>query len=297
MQEVQLMRYVLSARFPFSLPAVAESHGWVQLPPFDWDADAGRLTRVERLSSGCVLELGVAEQDDGVQVQVADGLTEAEGQEVVERVRWMLDLDQDLSAFYALARDEARLAHLEGTAKGRILRSSTLFEDVVKTILTTNVQWSGTIRMTEALVAGFGAPLPADPARRAFPTPQRLAAADEVSLRGAGLGYRAPYVLELARSVATGAVDLEGLREAELPTTDVRNRLLAIKGVGDYAAASLLMLLGRYDVVPVDSWARTMVSRQWHGGEPVGRAQVEAAFEPWGPWKGLAYWFWDWGAA
>jgi hypothetical protein len=38
----------------------------------------------------------------------------------------------------------------------------------------------------------------------------------------------------------------------------------------------------------------TMVSREWHGGEPVGRAEVEAAFEHWGEWKGLAYWFWDW---
>jgi len=291
------MRYVLSARDPFSLPAVAESHGWVQLPPFDWDADAGVLVRVERLSSGRVVELFVAEEGDGVRVEVVDDLTETEGAEVVERVRWMLDLDRDLSAFYALAREEARLAHVEGAAKGRILRSSTLFEDVVKTILTTNVQWSGTIRMTEALVEAFGAPLSADPARRAFPTPERLAAADEASLRATGLGYRAPYVLELARAVAAGALDLEGLREAQLPTAEVRKRLLVIKGVGDYAAASLLMLLGRYDVVPVDSWARTMVSRHWHDGEPVGRAEVEAAFERWGAWKGLAYWFWDWGTA
>jgi hypothetical protein len=37
-----------------------------------------------------------------------------------------------------------------------------------------------------------------------------------------------------------------------------------------------------------------MVSREWYGGEPIGQAEVEAAFERWSQWKGLAYWFWDW---
>lgn len=112
-----------------------------------------------------------------------------------------------------------------------------------------------------------------------------------------GLGYRAPYVLELARAVVSGALALEALASPDIPTADLRKRLLAIKGVGDYAAAHLLMILGRYDFVPVDSWARKMVSREWHGGEPVGRAEVEAAFARWGGWKGLAYWFWEWSDA
>jgi len=284
----------LPAHPPFSLAEVAESHGWVQLPPFEWHADIGLLSRVERLSSGQVVELRVCEHSDGVQVEVADELLQAEEQEVVDKVDWMLQLDQDLSPFYILTRDEPRLAHLEQAAKGRILRSSTLFEDVVKTILTTNVQWSGTIRMVSSLVDGLGSPLPDEPSRSAFPRPERIAETDEAALREVGLGYRAPYVLELARSVASGARDLEGLKSTDIPTDELRQRLLTIKGVGDYAAASLLMLLGRYDFVPVDSWARTMVSREWYHGEPVGDAEVQAAFEDWGAWKGLAYWFWDW---
>jgi len=110
----------------------------------------------------------------------------------------------------------------------------------------------------------------------------------------AGLGYRAPYVLELARSLASGALDLEGFKATDTPTPELRQELLAIKGVGEYAAANLLMLLGRYDFVPVDSWALKMVSHEWYAGEAVGRAEVESAFERWGEWKGLAYWFWDW---
>jgi 3-methyladenine DNA glycosylase/8-oxoguanine DNA glycosylase len=308
------VRLTLSTRPPFSLAAVVGSHGWVRLAPFGEDDRTGGLTYVGQLDSGRVVEMLIQEVVDSVSVEVDGPLSEAEQTEVARKVEWMLGMEQDFSAFYALARQEPKLAHVEERAQGRVLRSPTLFEDTVKTILTTNTSWTGTIRMVKALVSQFGAPLPADPTRHAFPTPDQLATTDEETLRSAaGLGYRAPYVLELARSVASGtlrlrpstslrtssgqALDLEGFKTADIPTPQLRKQLLAIKGVGEYAAANLLMLLGRYDFVPVDSWALKMVSHEWHGGEPVGRAEVEAAFDRWGEWKGLAYWFWDWSYA
>jgi 3-methyladenine DNA glycosylase/8-oxoguanine DNA glycosylase len=290
-----MIRLTLPAQPPFSLSAVVNSHGWAQLLPFGIDSRSGGLSRVERLQSGCVIEMQVDELSDAVSVEVPGPLDEVERQEVVQKTGWMLELDRDLSSFYDLARNEPKLAHVEAQAKGRILRSPTLFEDVVKTILTTNTRWSGTIRMVEALVSQFGSPLPSDSTRHAFPTPEQLADTNAEMLRSAArLGYRAPYVVALARDVASGTLDLEKLRVADIPTTELRERLLAIKGVGDYAAASVLMLLGRYDFVPVDSWALSMVSREWYGGEPIERAEVEARFEHWGMWKGLVYWFWDW---
>jgi 3-methyladenine DNA glycosylase/8-oxoguanine DNA glycosylase len=94
--------------------------------------------------------------------------------------------------------------------------------------------------------------------------------------------------------VASGSLDLELYKVKDIPSEELRKELLAIKGIGEYAAANLLMILGRYDFVPVDSWARKLVSYEWHRGEPVGKKEVEAAFEDWGKWKGLAFWFWDW---
>jgi 3-methyladenine DNA glycosylase/8-oxoguanine DNA glycosylase len=289
------MDLVLAARPPFSLSTVVRSHGWIRLAPFAEDEHTGGLSYVGRLDSGRVVELSIREAMGGVSVDLDGPLSKAETAEIERRVEWMLGLGQDFSAFYALARQEPKLAHVEKRAQGRVLRSPTLFEDTVKTILTTNTSWAGTIRMVKALVARFGAPLAADPARRAFPTPDQLAVTDTDALRSAaGLGYRAPYVLELARAVASGSLNLEGFKTADMPTPELRRQLLAIKGVGDYAAANLLMLLGRYDFVPVDSWALKIVSHEWYAGQPVGRTEVEAAFERWGKWKGLAYWFWDW---
>jgi 3-methyladenine DNA glycosylase/8-oxoguanine DNA glycosylase len=297
------MKLHLAARPPFSFRAVADSHGWRQLAPFSGDADG--LSTIARLSTGRVTELHFSEALDGAQVESVDSVTGDEEAEIATMAGWMLGLDQDLSAFYAAAQHEPKLAHVAERAQGRLLRSPTLFEDVVKTILTTNTTWSGTIRMVQALVDLFGdplgdlssGPLPADPVRRAFPLPQSIARAAAERLRQeARLGYRAPYVLELARRIDSGALDLETLRTTPLPTEELRKRLRAVKGVGPYAVANLLMLLGHYDAIPIDSWALTLVSKEWHGGAAIGPAEVEAAFARWGQFKGLAYWFWDWTA-
>jgi 3-methyladenine DNA glycosylase/8-oxoguanine DNA glycosylase len=290
------MKLHLIARPPFSFRAVVDSHGWRALAPYSGDYQG--LSYIARLSEGRVIELRIAEAPGGAEVECEDGLDQADQPvqaEIASAVTWMLGLDQDLSAFYAVARDEPKLAQAAERGQGRLLRSLTLFEDVVKTILTTNTAWTGTIRMVQTLVDLFGDPLPAELARRAFPTPASIAASDVEALRKtARLGYRAPYILELAQAVASGALDLEALKVAALPTDELRKRLRGIKGVGPYAAANLLMLLGRYDAIPIDSWALRMVSQEWHGGAAVGPAEVEAAFAHWRQWKGLAYWFWDW---
>jgi 3-methyladenine DNA glycosylase/8-oxoguanine DNA glycosylase len=289
------MNLVLEAQTPFNLRTVIHSHGWIQLAPFDnLDGVAG-FQYIDQLHTGRVIEMKVLEKSPGVSVEVGAQLSPDESEEITDKVAWMLGLDQDFSTFYALAQGEPKLAQAATKAQGRILRSATLFEDTVKTILTTNTAWSGTIRMVQNLVAQFGPSLPGNPGKRAFPTPAQLAEADEETLRNqTRLGYRSPYVLELAQKVASGKLDMDAFKNLEIPTPELRKQLLSIKGVGDYAAANLLVLLGRFDFIPVDSWAFKMVSHEWYGGEPIGRSEVEAGFEDWGDWKGLAFWFWDW---
>jgi 3-methyladenine DNA glycosylase/8-oxoguanine DNA glycosylase len=285
----------LSTRPPFSLHSVVHSHGWVQLAPFRENESSSGFSYVVQLDDGKVTELAVSEEPGGVLVSSSEELNQAEQEEISLKIRWMLDLDRDFSSFYTLTRSEPKLAKTEGRAQGRVLRSATFFEDVVKTILTTNTVWGATRNMSRALVEHFGAPLLSDANRRAFPLPQRLALveADELRLK-ARLGYRAPYVHELAQRVVSGDLDLEAFKSSQLPTPEFRKQLMAIKGVGKYASANLLMLLGRYDFLTIDSWALKMVSQEFYAGQPVGEAEVQAAFEKWGEWKGLAYWFWDW---
>jgi 3-methyladenine DNA glycosylase/8-oxoguanine DNA glycosylase len=232
---------------------------------------------------------------DTLRVDSSELLTETEQSELSRHITWMLDLDQDFTEFYALARPEPKLARMVERKAGRVLRSPTLFEDVIRTILTTNTLWKHTLRMCRELTTRFGDPLPCEPEQHAFPTPERMAEVIEPTLREqCRMGYRAPYVTELSQRVASDDLDLENLKTKMLSTLDLRKELMTIKGVGGYAAANLLVLLGRYDYVPVDSWALKVVSNEFFNGEKVTPKQVLETFERWGKWQGLAYWFWDW---
>ena len=284
----------LTARRPFNFLSVVNSHGWVQLAPFVFDETGKTLLYTDRLSNHRVIEYRITEASKGVKVETTGRLGKSEQREVAEKVAWMLGLDMDFSAFYKAARREPKLRAAEKLARGRVLRSPTFFEDVVKTILTTNTLWAATIRMNGNLIATFGDPSPgAD--FRAFPTPERIAASRPQVLRETvRVGYRAPAIHELATRVASGELDLESFKTSSLPTLELRRELLKIKGVGPYAAANLLMILGRHDFIPIDSWALKVVSHEWYKGKPVTAKQVERRFAEWGEFKGLAYWFWDW---
>lgn len=282
------------ARPPFKFHSVVHSHGWRQLAPYQWEEAAGALTTVTRLNSGRVLALTFTETEAGVRAAVPGRLSRAEQRELAAQTNWIFSLDADFSEFYALARQAPRLAHVAAGAHGRLLHAPTLFEDVVKVMLTTNIQWAGTKRLAAALTQALGTPLEDDPQRRAFPTAEQIARRRESTLRGLGLGYRAPYLLKLARGVADGALDLEAFKNPAQSTEDLRRGLLALPGIGPYAAATLLGLLGRYDYIGVDTEAVSAVSRGFYGGRPVGEKEVNAVFARWGRFKALAYWFWDW---
>jgi len=289
------MKLEFPAKQPFSLHSVIHSHGWARLAPFSLDEETGEFTYTLALQNQRVMKLFIEQIDRGVSVEVDESIDQAEENEISTAVIWMMGLDQEFSDFYGLAHAEPKLQQVETNAQGRILRSPTLFEDTIKTILTTNTAWGGTIRMTKTLVDQFGEPLPEDDSIKSFPTPEKIAATDESTLReSTRLGYRSPYILNLAQGIASGEIDLESIKTAELPVEEVRQRLLSIKGVGNYAAANLLMLLGHYSYLTIDSWALKMVSHEWFDGESITPKEVEQAFEKWGQWKGLAYWLWDW---
>lgn len=289
------MQFTITPNQPFNLTSVIRSHSWVQLHPFSANDTYTKLFYVFRLPCATVTELIIQESAGQVAVQSVGVFSPDQLAHLRQAVSWMLGCDLDLSAFYARASAEPKLAQAAARAQGRVLRSPTLFEDVIKTLFTTNTLWVATRKMNERLVHNYGDPLPSDPQRKSFPTAERLAdvPVDEFKevLR---IGYRAPYLAELARRVASGNLDLEALKTSSLPTPALKKELRQIKGIGDYAASVILMILGRYDYLPIDSWAYKVVSKEFFNGAPVTAKDIEAVFARWGQWKGLAYWFWDW---
>jgi len=213
--------------------------------------------------------------------------------------RRMLCLDDDLSGFYAACAGDPALEWARSGA-GRLLRSPTVFEDVIKTVCTTNCAWSATERMAGALVGRLGEPAPGAPpggvAGRAFPSPAAMASAGEDFYRDiARAGYRGPYLREIATRVAGGELGLEALLSAsrtDLPDEEVERRLLELPGVGPYAAAHVMLLLGRHSRLVLDSWTRPKYARLMGGpkGRLVTDRTIARRFRRYREQAGLAFW-------
>jgi N-glycosylase/DNA lyase len=296
------VRFELALRGPTGEPVdlwrTLVSHGFAELPPMRLDPATRSLALTLRVPGAAPRRVRIGPGRPGRALVEVLGPGRAGPRvrpAIEEGARRVLGLDQDLSGFYATAATDPDLAWATAGA-GRMLASPTVFEDVVKTICTTNCSWSLTTTMVSALVAALGEP-PAgslDRLENAFPTPAAMAARPEAFYRTVvRAGYRAPYLRAVARAVADGAVDLEAWAAAsreELPDEELERRLLALPGVGPYAAAHILLTLGRGSRLVLDSWTRPTYARLTGQRRPPSDAAIERRFRRYGDRAGLAFW-------
>src|SRR5688572_6804371 len=252
----------VASKFPvppnFAFAATVESHGWYRLAPFRWDGKV--LRRKEVLPEG-VVDLEITHRGNALHVRGA-----RDSEELRKRVSRMFQLHLDLSEFLVMTRNFAAHAWVEPAGFGRLLCGTTLWEDAVKIIATTNTMWGQTKRMVERLVAKC---------RRdgAFPDQADVArfSAEELQ-EDCRLGYRAKSIRALA----------------DLDLNAIEN-YLDLPGIGPYGAAHLLAMDGRYDFIAVDTEFRRFVRERYHGGRKVKDATLVRRYAKWGRWQYLAY--------
>ena len=282
---------------PVDFRATINSHGVASLPPVRPDVVLATSLEVTiRLPDGAIRTVRLRSTDPkSAEIEVL-GDAPADESAVLDAVRHLLRLDQDLSDFYCLTDTDPLLAWVSA-GSARMMRCATVFEDVVKTILTTNCAWSATVRMVNTLVSALGEPDTSHPAEppygRAFPTPAAMAAQHEAFYRETvRAGYRAPHLVKLANSVASGELDLEALGRAtpdELPDDEVEAQLLALPGVGPYAAAHIMHMLGRCSRLILDSWTRPTYLKLV-GLDALTDAEIRSRFGSYDRYAGLAFW-------
>jgi N-glycosylase/DNA lyase len=268
------------------------SHGFMDLPPLRLD-DAERTLEVVLPVDGRPPRR-VRIHADGRLAALGPRPGKREAEALAAGAAHVLRLDEDLSGFYGQAASDPALAWA-ATGAGRLLRSPTVFEDVVKTICTTNCAWSATVRMVSALVDQLGEPARGDHGHM-FPSPSAMASAPLDFYRDVvRAGYRGAYLRALAEAVADESVDLEELADEDLSDEEVERRLLALPGVGPYAASHVMLLVGRYSRLVLDSWTRPKYARLL--GRKASDRAIERRFRRYGPYAGLAFWLFltqDW---
>lgn len=290
---------------PVDLRRTINSHGFAGLAPTHLDPSASSLELTLRVTRGRPRRVRIGPGRRGyasVEVlgpRIGGKQAEARSDELLAGAGRVLRLDQDLSDFYALAAEDPDLQWATSGA-GRMIRSPSVFEDVVKTVCTTNCSWSLTVRMVDALVRELGEPAIGGDGSltNAFPTAEAMAAQPERFYREVvRAGYRSPYFVNLAKSVAEGEVDLESLAGQDgLPDEQIETRLLSLPGVGPYAATHVMMTLGRNSRLILDSWTRPTYARLV-GKRAVSDGSIQRRFRPYGRHAGLAFWLFltrDW---
>jgi N-glycosylase/DNA lyase len=281
----------LDAPENFSFRHTIRSHGWCELLPFRIDEANWRLNYVFTDVNLIAPVAGeISETAGKIKIEIADGKINRRAEKKILRdVRHILRLDDNLGEFYKFTRNEKPLAWIHKTNAGRLLRSPTVFEDLVKTICTTNCSWVLTKKMTANLVEKLGEA--SKDGRRAFPTAERMAGESAEFYRDEiRAGYRSAYFAELAEKVAGGEINPESWLASDLPTKELKREMKCIKGVGDYAAENLLKLVGRYDGLALDSWLRSQFYKKHNGEQFCADNQIEEHYAKFGDWRGLAIW-------
>ena len=283
-----------SYRFPtpsnFHFASTVLSHGWYRLAPIRWSGH-DRILRRADVIDGVAVDLEVRADETSALLVACSGKVARES--LGPRIRRMFQLDLDTSEFVSLARTSPTHGWVERSGFGRLLCGTTLFEDAIKIIATTNTTWKQTVRMVELVVEKCGPRTKSGAA--AFPRPEDVARFDPEELqRDCRLGYRAKSVHALARGILDGTLDLASITDPAQTTDQLFASFRRLPGIGPYGAAHLLAMGGRHDFIAVDTEFRSFVRNRYHGGRRVNDATMLRRYAKWGRWKYLAYWSEQW---
>jgi len=297
------LKLTCAAGLPLAFRRILESHGLAGVSPWERietaEGGLGLVVTVRTSIGPRTLTITCDSPDapgaDAFVSVLTDGSTREPvpcDQEVSAIATRILGLGRDLSDFRESAACDTDLDWVPAAGAGAMARGATVFEDVIRTILTTNCSWAMTIQMCTAMVEHLGE---LDPftGRKAFPSAEAIAATGEQMLKDqVRVGYRAPLIIECARRVAACEIDLEMLGSAppaELPDAEVERILRSLPGVGPYAAAHIMLLIGRPSLPILDSWTRPKYARIT-GRKSATDAQIVKRVKRHGSNAGLALW-------
>jgi N-glycosylase/DNA lyase len=271
----------------FSFRRTVLSHGWCVLPPFEFDRERWTLTRVIDLDPAKPVTVTIHAAKRGLIVRASRTFGKRASEKIARDVCHMFRLDDEMDSFYETVSRESDFSWIAAEGAGRLLRSPTVFEDLVKMMCTTNCSWALTETMVGGLVNELGRE--SDDGRKSFPAAAVMAEKKEKFYRDKiRAGYRAPYLVELAQRVASGELEVESWLKLDLPHEQFLKELKRVKGVGNYAAENLLKLLGRYDGLALDSWARAHFAKSRNNGRAASDKKIARYYSRFDSWRGLA---------
>ncbi len=189
----------------------------------------------------------------------------SDGQLSKEEILNFLDLDEDYDYINGILEADSTLKSAIEYAGGiRILRQPR-WETLCSFILSQNNNIKRISGIIERLCENFGDDLGGG--HFSFPSADVLSKLEAEDLAPIRSGFRAKYVIDAARKVACGEVDLKKIDA--LDTDSARLELMRISGVGPKVAdCTLLFGFHKLDAFPKDVWIKKVLEKYYPQGFP-----------------------------
>jgi 3-methyladenine DNA glycosylase/8-oxoguanine DNA glycosylase len=205
----------------------------------------------------------------------------AQTDEGIERLRWILALDDDHSDFLRLVRHDPFLGPASRELRGlRPVRVSTVAQALLRAFCGQLIEAKRARRLEQTIIRRTTAPVAES--LHAAPTTGDLAQLAPSHLRALGLhARRAAALVRICR-------ELELERLHDVPTKLVAQRLDRERGLGAWSIGVVCLEgLGRYDHGLVGDLGLVKLLRELRGRE-VELWETQELLEPYGEWQGLA---------
>lgn len=268
--------------------------------------DARLLQRAFRIEDKpCLVSLRfIGDQEAprlAVETQAALGASEQA--KLLATVRHMFSADVDLAPLYALMGEDERLRPLSERFRGlRFLLDADLFQAMVRTIIGQQLNLAFAATLVSRLLQLCGERV-ADESGHVFlvfPTPESIARLQVEQLRKLQFSQRkAEYIIDFARAVVDGKVELERLEQME--DEEIIAQLTTLRGIGRWTVECLLMFgMGRPDLLPAaDIGLRNGIQLVYGLADKPSEREIREIGERWRPWRSyVSLYIWEaWGAA
>lgn len=263
-------------------------------PQLEVQAENNLLRRVFRVGSRPVLTslqfVGSIDQPV-LQVGTTAALSAEERSELVRTIRHVFCADLDLLPIYEQMQEEAELAVLVKRFRGlRLMHDSDLFQSMVKTIIGQQINLTFAANLTQRLLALAGDEVVDERGVKflAFPTAEAVARLAVEDLRPLQFSQRkAEYIIDYARAIVDGTVELERLWAME--DEEVVAHLTALRGIGRWTVECLLMFgMGRPNLLPAaDIGLRNGISLVYKLNTKPDEKEIRRMGERWEPWRSI----------
>lgn len=224
-----------------------------------------------------------------IQLSARAALTPSEQQQLKQKVRHMFSADVDLEPIYRHMRGQEKVGQLAEKFRGlRFLLDPDLFQTMVRTIIGQQVNLAFANTLTYRFMELAGSYVEDEEGRKhwSFPTVEAVARLQPEDLRPLQFSQRkAEYIIDFAKAIDTGKIDLERLWQME--DEEIIAYLTSLRGIGRWSVECLMMFgMGRLDLLPAaDIGLRNGIHLVYGMEHKPSESEIRQIGQRWAPWR------------